>query len=301
MNYDVIVVGGGPAGSTAAFCLQRARKRCLIVEQKTSIGEKTCGGLLTWSGIQALEAAGLPSRELLHMGAVPIHQFVYFQNHETTSHCYHGGEYGLGLTRRLLDQWLLDYALAAGAVLKAGTRFRAVVRRRDGFFQVGEDSAPRLIIATGASGLIPHNAGPLLKKQTFGLSAQITGKTALAPDAVFFYMLGENGPDYFWIIPNGTGLWNIGIWFQHPPTDATAQFWRYKARFVDGSFDEISFVRPLRGAFCGNMDLSGAFPQNCHAIGDAAGLNQATTGEGLRYAIASAVTLASQIAKQEEG
>lgn len=202
MNYDVIIVGGGPAGSTAAFCLQRARKRCLIVEQKTSIGEKTCGGLLTWSGIQALEAAGLPSRELLHMGAVPIHQFVYFQNHETTSHCYHGGEYGLGLTRRLLDQWLLDYALAAGAVLKAGTRFRTVVRRRDGFFQVGEDSAPRLIIATGASGLIPHNAGPLLKKQTFGLSAQITGKTALAPDAVFFYMLGENGPDYFWIIPN---------------------------------------------------------------------------------------------------
>ena len=37
MNYDVIIVGGGPAGSTAAFCLQRARKRCLIVEQKTSI------------------------------------------------------------------------------------------------------------------------------------------------------------------------------------------------------------------------------------------------------------------------
>lgn len=301
MNYDVIVVGGGPAGSTAAFCLQRAGKRCLIAEQKPSIGEKTCGGLLTWSGIQALEAAGLPARELLHMGAVPIHRFVYFQNHKTTSHCYHGGEYGLGLTRCLLDQWLLDHALAAGAVLKAGMRLRVVTRRRDGFFQAGEDSAPRLIIATGASGLIPHSARPMLKNQTFGLSAQITGKTALAPDAVFFYILGETGPDYFWIIPNGAGLWNIGIWFQHPPTDAAAQFWWYKARFVDSFFDEISFIRPLRGAFCGNVDLSGYFPQDCYAIGDAAGLNQADTGEGLRYAIVSAANLAGQIAKREDG
>ena len=61
MRYDVIIAGAGPAGTTTAWCLQRAGKRCLLVEEKTRLEEKTCGGLLTWSGIRALEDAGLES------------------------------------------------------------------------------------------------------------------------------------------------------------------------------------------------------------------------------------------------
>lgn len=102
MRYDVIIAGAGPAGTTAAWCLQRAGRRCLIAEKKTQLEEKTCGGLLTWSGIRALAATGLEAGELLSLGAVPIRRFMYLQKNGTTTHRYHAGEYALGLTRHLL-------------------------------------------------------------------------------------------------------------------------------------------------------------------------------------------------------
>lgn len=115
MKYDVITAGAGPAGTTVTWCLQRAGKRCLIFDQKTHVAEKTCGGLLTWSGIWALKAVGLDVRELFSLGAVPIRRFVYLRKNETTTYKYHAGEYALGLTRRLLDSWLLDHVVEAGA------------------------------------------------------------------------------------------------------------------------------------------------------------------------------------------
>lgn len=299
MKYDVIIVGGGPAGSTAAFCLQKAGWRCLIVDKKPYIGEKTCGGLLTWSGIQTLGTVGLNAEELLHMGAISIRQFVYVHKHATTVHYYHTGEYGLGLQRHLLDQWLLEHAITAGASWKPKIRLKEIIHKNN-LFYVKADSASKLIIATGASGLIPQSIGPALKEQTFGLSAQITGKTSLDPNATYFYIVGKNDLDYFWIIPNGVDLWNIGIWFQQVPINAVTQFWRYKSEFVDKFFSEISFIRSLRGAFCGNVDFSRYFPQECYTIGDAAGQNQATTGEGLRYAITSAAALANRIIKRKQ-
>ena len=299
MRYAVIIAGAGPAGTTTAWCLQRAGKRCLLVEEKTRLEEKTCGGLLTWSGIRALEDAGLEAGELLALGAVPIRRFVYLQKNGTKTHQYHAGEYALGLTRHLLDSWLLDHALAAGAAWKPGTRLRKVVRR-DGVFHLGGDSAGTLVIATGAAGLVPRGMASVMERQSFGLSAQIRGNTLLDADAVYFHMVGENSPDYFWLIPNGNELWNIGIWFRQPPKDAAAQFRRYKAEFVDTAFSQIEFVRPLKGAFCGHADLSAQFPEGCHTVGDAAGQNQAATGEGLRYAITSAAAVADQICKEEE-
>lgn len=299
MRYDVIIAGAGPAGTTAAWCLQRAGKRCLIAEKQMQLREKTCGGLLTWSGIRALEDIGLEPRELLSMGAVPIRRFVSMQTNGTTTHRYHAGEYALGLTRHLLDSWLLDHALAAGAAWKPGTPLRQIVRR-EGTFRLGGDCAGKLVIATGAVGLVPRDMRSVQARQSFGLSAQITGKTALEADAVYFYPVGKNRPDYFWLIPNGAGLWNIGIWFRQLPGDAVAQFWRYKARFVDTVFSQIAFVRPLKGAFCGHVDLLSQFPEGCRTVGDAAGQNRAATGEGLRYAITSAVAAADQICKEEE-
>lgn len=138
-----------------------------------------------------------------------------------------------------------------------------------------------------------------MERQSFGLSAQIAGKTFLDEDAVFFHIVGENNLDYFWLIPNGTGLWNIGIWFQKLPKDAVAQFWRYKADFVDTAFSQIDFMRPLKGAFCGHVNLSAQFPEGCYTVGDAAGQSLATTGEGLRYAITSAAAMAAQICEED--
>jgi len=46
-NYDVIIVGGGPAGTTAAYLLDKKGYEVLIIDKKKFPRNKLCGGLLT--------------------------------------------------------------------------------------------------------------------------------------------------------------------------------------------------------------------------------------------------------------
>ena len=235
MDYDYIIIGGGPAGSTAAYCLQKRGLRCLVVERKQQLGEKTCGGLLPWRGIVLLNRIGLNTDVLLKKGAVPIKQFEYINDNGSSICHYHSGEYGLGVTRNLLDQWLLDQSCLMGADVLFGTNFKKIVRCENGF-QVGPHSALRLIIASGATGFVPSTMRNSLRNQTFGLSLQVVGKTTLKNNSAYFFPLKQNSLDYFWIIPNGKQLWNIGIWLQTVSTNAVAQFWKYKKEIADTRF-----------------------------------------------------------------
>ena len=289
--YDYIIIGGGPAGSTVAYCLQKSGARCVIIEKKLELNEKTCGGLLTWSGIDLLKQIGLDVDALFEKGATRINQFEYIENGKKIIHRYHDGEYGLGIRRTLLDQWLLEQARIKGADVIFGMDFKNIINC-DNQFSVGKYSASNLIIATGANGFVPPTMLSEIHNQTFGLSAQIKGKTSLQENSVFFFSLEKDEEDYFWIIPNGNHVWNIGIWFKKIPTDAITQFWKYKKEIVDKYFSDILFVRSLRGAFCGNIDFSSYLPSGCYGVGDFSGTNRSSTGEGLRYAIESSISLA---------
>lgn len=54
-NYDAIVVGGGPAGSTAAMELGKCGREVLHVDRATFPRDKLCGGLVTWKTVQLLD------------------------------------------------------------------------------------------------------------------------------------------------------------------------------------------------------------------------------------------------------
>ena len=294
MVYDAIIIGAGPSGAASAICMQHAKRKCLILEKQIQIGEKTCGGFLSSGAVKALQSIGLQAEELLEMGAAPIHNFVYIRNDKSYVIPYHADEYGLGITRHLLDSWLFDHAIKAGAKVQFGEHVKSIVTKND-IFQVNGYLSSNVIIASGASGFIPQEMHTVFSNQTFGLSAQITGITNLSIENVYFYITGGNGLDYFWIIPNGNNIWNIGIWFQKMPKDAVSQFWLYKENFVDPLFSKTEFIRKLKGAYCGNYSLFNQFPHGCYTVGDAGGFNSPTTGAGLRAAITSAIDVVNAI------
>ena len=53
--YDVIIAGGGPAGSTAGYILSKAGLNVLIIDKSNFPRKKLCGGLITYKTIRLLE------------------------------------------------------------------------------------------------------------------------------------------------------------------------------------------------------------------------------------------------------
>jgi flavin-dependent dehydrogenase len=54
-HYDIIVIGGGPAGLTLAWSLEKSGKRMLIVDKQDFPRDKTCAGWVTPAVMDALK------------------------------------------------------------------------------------------------------------------------------------------------------------------------------------------------------------------------------------------------------
>ena len=294
--YDYIIVGGGPAGATAAYCLQRRGFRCVLLEAQSPKEEKTCGGYLTRKGIELLHTIGIEPERLLRCGAQKIDMWQLYQDGKEYLHRYHSGEFGIGIKRLMLDQWLLDCAEEAGAAIRLGCAvkdFQAV----PGGYSTQEVTGKHIVFATGARGFVKTVNRSTLDNQTLGISAQIrcSGGSKLQSNRVYFWFLRNGSNDYFWAIPIGHALWNIGIWLQKADLGAREAFEENRRRWIDPALEHWNYIRTPRAAFCGNVDLSKQLPPGCYGIGDFAGCNVEETGEGLRYAIASALSFAERV------
>lgn len=292
MVYDYIIVGSGPAGLVCAYCLQKKGKRCLIVEKQEIKKEKTCGGFITWSAINLLFSIGINPEELFEKDAVKINNFIINSNGIETIHRYHAGEYGIGLTRLNLENWLEEKVVCLGGKIKRNYNFKELYKEKDKFV-INKSYAKNIIIATGARGYIPKNCYDL-RNQSFGLSGQIIGKTNLQSDNVYFWNINSKN-DYFWAIPNGKSIWNIGIWFEKLPKNPRELFEYYEKQYIKSNFEEYDYVKSVQGCFCGNVDMTKYLEDGCFGIGDFAGVNNSSTGEGIRYAIESAINLSEKL------
>lgn len=151
MTYDVIIIGGGLAGCSAAIQLAERGRRVLLLEKRTLPAHKLCGeflstevqGLFRRLGVlEAAEAAG----------AHPIRR-----TRATTSGgaVYEGTLPGtaLGLSRYRLDQILFERAAAAGADARDGTDVRGVSGTlEDGFTVTTRTDAFEARVVLGAYG-----------------------------------------------------------------------------------------------------------------------------------------------------
>ncbi len=192
-DADVIVVGGGPAGSTVAAGLADAGHAVILLDKASFPRHKACSDYINPAGARMLDEMGLMN-EALALGARPMGgMIVHAPNGSRFTANYAEAEPGqaaLGLSRIHLDNLLLERARAAGVAVHERAHVRDIVRR-DGTVTGVEASingsrdtlTARLVIgADGRNSIVARQLGllhPLRWPRKTGLATKYRGVTGL--------------------------------------------------------------------------------------------------------------------------
>jgi len=145
---DHLVIGGGPAGAMVAILLASAGRAVVLVEKKHEAHHKVCGEFLSREAIHYLRHAGI---DPLALGAAAIDRVRLSSRHEVAQSALPFE--ALSLSRRVLDEALLERAKETGCTVLRGAAVESVVRERAGWIARLNDGrllqSPAVFLATG--------------------------------------------------------------------------------------------------------------------------------------------------------
>ncbi|GDY68850.1 hypothetical protein SM007_28075 [Streptomyces avermitilis] len=314
-HYDALVVGAGPAGGSAAYHLAVQGRRVLLLEAQRFPRDKVCGDALTQRAVRVLAAMGVldalpPSERVrglrVHMRGRGLREFAYGAYPGADSHC-------LVVPRRALDEAICARAVAVGSELWEGAAVTApiVERGRVVGVRVCRDDrlidvrASAVVAADGARSPLARAVG-LLPEGDLGVGVRgyLTGLDGLLDLQEVFLPLDDVAgrdllPSFGWINPTCASEANIGVALFRPGYEGRAQHVLQSFLTRLGTSRKALNGR-LRGEWATAPLRLDFTPGRCVddgilLVGDAAGLVNPFTGEGISYALESGRTAAEVI------
>ncbi|MCQ4041895.1 geranylgeranyl reductase family protein [Streptantibioticus rubrisoli] len=288
--WDVVVVGAGPAGASAAHAAASAGRRVLLLEKAELPRYKTCGG-----GIIG------PSRDALPPGfELPLRDrvcAVTFSLNGRMARTRRSRQTLFGLVNRPeFDARLTEAAQRAGAVLRTGTQVSRVEQHGPAVpdrrtvavvLSTGETLLARAVVgADGSASRIGAHVGVKLDQVDLGLEAEIPVPASVAEDWAG-RVLVDWGPlpgSYGWVFPKGDSL-TVGVISARGQGEATKRYFEdFIARLGLAGFEASVSSGHLTRCRADDSPLSRGRVLVC---GDAAGLLEPWTREGISYALRS--------------
>jgi geranylgeranyl reductase family protein len=290
--YDVAVVGAGPAGCTAAWAAASAGSRVLLLEKAAMPRYKTCGGGIVGASARAVPpGVTLPLRD--EVDAVEFTMNGRLRRVRRTGRPL----FGL-LDRAEFDSALADAAVAAGATLRDGSAVQRVEEDDAGVrLNLGGGEVVRAKVAVGADGSASRlgaHVGVQLSEVDLGLEAEIPVPPEVAT-AWRGRVLLDWGPlpgSYAWVFPKGDTL-TVGVISARGDGEATRGYLRdFIARL-----DLQRFPPSVSSGHLTRCRREGSPLSRGRVLvaGDAAGLLEPWTREGISFALRSG-RLAGQVA-----
>lgn len=290
-DFDVIVVGGGPAGSSAAYAAAKSGSSVAIIEKEKRIAESVRTSGVTW--IEDAESFGIPSEYYN-----PIRNYAFASPKKTVITKGDRARAAV-LDVRKTYRWLAEMAESEGAriflnsavtgVLKEGRRVRGVVSGADDSRE--EFRSDVVIDASGFQSVVSRAMGLVPQWKRFGAGAEYEVRAENVDPETWWLMVGnEYSPaGYAWIFPLGGGMARIGVGVGKPESAADP------VKILDGLMKKrpgpigrLGTVTPIEFHY-GLIPNEGLVRKTAYdgllLVGDSAGQANPLVLEGIRYAI----------------
>ena len=289
-TWDLVVVGGGPAGSAAALAarLRRPEARVLLLDRSDFPRDKACGDGIAAHGRDELAKLGVPDLiadykpttrlSVVSPGGATVSATVARPNHV--------------VPRKVFDTRLVDAARAQGVEVRRH-KVRALTQH-GGTVDVDGIRARAVVAADGAGSTARRLLGVPMSAQRHTAIA-VRGYADLPPGseradgAQFIAMQKQGWPAYAWSFPIGDGTTNIGFGLMLPRLRAAG---RPGKEVLHGRLAALLPDLSGRDLLAHHLPLSTGRPATpgrgrVLLAGDAASLINPLTGEGIYYALLS--------------
>ncbi|MDT8323523.1 MAG: NAD(P)/FAD-dependent oxidoreductase [Bacteroidota bacterium] len=285
-EYDVIVVGAGPAGSTCARYAAAQGASVVVLEKDRDVGMPVrCGEAVSNRSLEKI--VDIDPRWI----AATIKRFrlVSPSGHIVEPDL---GGHGYVLERRLFDYDLARLAVEAGAEVHTKSYVDGLLSGADGCHGVtlswkGERREIRGRIIVGADG-VESRVGKWAGIDTtthlrdMETCAQMTlSNVDLEDDACEFYFGNDTAPmGYLWVFPKGNGMANVGVGISGMASKKRAAI-RYLQDFVARRFPGAGVLTTVAGGVPCAITVDTLVKGNVLLIGDAAHQVNPMSGGGI--------------------
>ena len=291
-DYDLVVVGGGPAGSSAAFSAAKNGIKVALIEKEDSIAETVRTSGVTW--IESIKEFGIPDN---CYNPIKNFSFVSPNNEVTISDSI--------ATAAVLDvrktyRWLANEAEETGADIFLKININEVIKNENNDIVGVKGTGPKgeiifhskiVIDATGFTSVISKAMGFVTQWKRFGVGAEYEAIVENSDPDTWWLMVGQEytPAGYAWIFPLGNNIVRIGVGVGKPESDIDpTQRLKEIIEKQLGPIKKLGKITPIEFHY-GLIPNDGLSRKtvfnNLILVGDSAGQANPLVLEGIRYAI----------------
>lgn len=292
IQTEVLIIGGGPAGSACAWRLKQRGIDCLVLDQQPFPRFKPCAGWITPQVVKDIQfnpvdyPHGFTTFDALHL--------TIFGRKLTLRTCQHA------IRRYEFDDWLLR---RSGAPVHIHT-VKTIQANPGGYSIDGAFSGKYLVGAGGTYCPVyralfktdqPKDRGSLIAAQEAEFPYPYTDPTCQ------LWFLEDHLPGYSWYVPKTNGYINVGVGGKAEEMNARGDSLKDHWSRLVSKLDRLGLVRgceykPVSHTYYLRQRLASPRKGNALLTGDSAGLATQDMGEGISAAIKSGLLAADAIA-----